>query len=372
MEPNSKNSNKNATRGEDPNYFMYSELENVNNQNLIAALRDRPNLISGDYIVTEKVHGANFKFETDGETVLYGRRKGWIGDDNFLLCQNLYTSYKPKILQLFHDVKKVMPDLKILRVFGELYGGYYTRELLRPKQKQIQSEILYNPENDLYFFDIHYTKKSGLEKWMKYTTAINFFKSLGLFYAEPLFIGPFEEAIKYGNVFDTTIPGKKGLPDPRSVLAQGYLAEGVVIKPDDEKTYDGRRVIMKNRNENSYPERPPPRPLRTDADFIDKELMLIRIALEYLTDFRFKITMNKYDSREKRSNLQKAFIDDAIKDFKKDYEELYESIMTPDAKTYMGRKLGAKAESMFDEYFKRIQEEEEKMKKEEQSEEVTL
>ncbi len=62
---------------------------------------------------------------------------------------------------------------------------------------------------------------------MDYDKAVDIFKESKLFYAEPVFIGSYDECINYPNKFQTSIPAKLGLPP----LPAENFAEGVVIKP---------------------------------------------------------------------------------------------------------------------------------------------
>jgi Rnl2 family RNA ligase len=91
----------------------------------------------------------------------------------------------------------------------------------------VQSEILYSPDLQFYFFDIAVENKLTHEKvYLDYWEASRVWSDVGVLWAQPLLIGSFTEVLDCSVDFPTTLPAMMGLPQ----LADN-VAEGVVIKP---------------------------------------------------------------------------------------------------------------------------------------------
>ena len=76
--------------------------------------------------MTEKIHGANFCFLTDGRIVrVASRRRVLSRDDGFFGCfqTQLVASHRERVLQLFAAVKARHPEAAAVWLFGELFGG---------------------------------------------------------------------------------------------------------------------------------------------------------------------------------------------------------------------------------------------------------
>jgi len=60
-----------------------------------------------DYVVQEKVHGANFSFITDGKTIQVAKRSGLIAEnESFSNYKYVMDKYAEAIQKLFRLVKK--------------------------------------------------------------------------------------------------------------------------------------------------------------------------------------------------------------------------------------------------------------------------
>ncbi|GAJ06182.1 unnamed protein product, partial [marine sediment metagenome] len=70
----------------------------------------------GDWVVTEKIHGANFSFWYDGKKLRMAKRTAWIADDaSFFGIQNLKENLIEKVKRL-HGLFR---ELDYVAVFGE-------------------------------------------------------------------------------------------------------------------------------------------------------------------------------------------------------------------------------------------------------------
>lgn len=95
------------------------------------------------YLVTEKVHGANFSFHVfkNSTGVIFiktAKRSGFIdADEKFFNYRPVVDKYQDKLLKLYTDI-----DATTMVVYGELFGG------------NIQNGMCYPTEQDFVAFDV--------------------------------------------------------------------------------------------------------------------------------------------------------------------------------------------------------------------------
>ncbi len=224
-------------------FKKFTSIENSYSKEFIEAIVDRGFSV-GEFVVQEKVHGANFSFWTDGKTIKCAKRTDFLTEnDKFYNHTVVLENYRSRILDAFKVLKDQDNTVEFITIFGELFGGAYNhKEVPRIKSAiKIQKGILYSPENDFYAYDI---KINGGE-FLGILETNKLFEQVGFFYAKSLTTGSFEEALQYPNLFESKIPEWLGLP-----LLEDNTCEGVIIKPVVPKYFNnGRRIILKNKNE---------------------------------------------------------------------------------------------------------------------------
>ena len=104
----------------------FTEYEKMNNSMSKFQMNIEPKKTK--WVVTEKIHGANFSFHTDGETVEVARRRGLLKkDENFFnyLDAEFMKTYPNIMKEVFPAVCDVMQRKDIIQVsiYGELFGG---------------------------------------------------------------------------------------------------------------------------------------------------------------------------------------------------------------------------------------------------------
>lgn len=106
--------------------------------------------IKDQWIVTEKVHGANFSFwvyknvETKEIDIKCAKRSGWIEEgEKFFNYKSALEKYRPMLEKLRGDV------LDNFVIYGELFGG------------NIQSGMCYSLEQDFVAFDMRWINEDG-------------------------------------------------------------------------------------------------------------------------------------------------------------------------------------------------------------------
>ena len=110
--------------------------------------------IKDKWVVTEKVHGANFSFwvyknvETKEIDIKCAKRSGWIEEDEkFFNYKSVLEKYRPMLEKLRGDV------LDNFVIYGELFGG------------NIQSGMCYSLEQDFVAFDMRWINEDGSLGW---------------------------------------------------------------------------------------------------------------------------------------------------------------------------------------------------------------
>lgn len=310
-------------------FKKYHSIENSFQQEFISAIVEQ-GLGNIDFVVQEKVHGANLCFITDGQTILTARRNELIiENENFYNAPLVLEQYKHQIIALFHDIAEQYLASEI-SIFGEIFGGGYPHPdvPVDHKSQLVQRGIYYSPYNDFYAFDILINGESYLD-----TESMNqLFEKHKFHYAKTLFKGNLTECLSYPNVFKTTIPQEFNLPE-----LDGNICEGVVIRPINPLFFkSGERIIIKNKNEK----------WAENNNYIDKSLLNCLLKLEgenlsddalFLCEEIYKlITINRLnnvvskigfiDPKKDLGKVLGLFNKDVITDFLKNNQELYNSL----------------------------------------------
>lgn len=298
------------------NFRKYNSIENTYRQKVIDQILQF-GFASGNWVVEEKVHGANLSLWYDGSEMLIGKRSGFISDN-----KSFYSSYKliPKYQE---KVKSLHAELGgVITIYGELFGGHYPHpDIERVKNvKQVQGGVYYNPDIDFYAFDIaHNGKILNLDE------AHALFEKHGFFYSEPLFAGSFEDCLKYKNEFQTTIPIRLGLPEIKD-----NICEGVVIKPVETKyLHSGSRVILKNKNERfTEKSKPKRKKSKLEIKLSENGQKLFDELNSYINENRLRNVISKIgqitdkDFGRILGLLNKDALEDFNKDFGQDFNKL--------------------------------------------------
>ena len=198
------------------------------------------------WVVTEKIHGANFSFAYENGRLLFAKRKEYLDwHDDFFGFQEVVSRLEDRVLSLFEQLSLDVPADKFI-LYGELFGGQYPHPDVpaHPGIAAIQTGVYYAP--GVYFCAFDLAFEAGEKKYyLDYGTAIRSFENFGIFYARALFAGKLNEALDFDLRIPSTIPVLLKLP-----ALDSNLIEGVVIKPlrhSELKNVEFRPVIkLKN------------------------------------------------------------------------------------------------------------------------------
>ena len=283
-----------------------------------------------EYVVQEKVHGSNTCFITDGETVSFGKRTGFVEvGEKFYDHEKLFERYKQKATSLFSIVKERIPDLKTLTAFGEMFGGRYPHPNVKNDSKTvvIQKGVFYCPNHEFYAFDLYVTTEST-GRYLSVDEANAFFERGGFFYAKTLFRGTLDQCLKYPNDAPSQLAEWLGLPP-----LEDNICEGIVIRPV-EPTYlsNGARVLLKNKNarfaeKKAIKKRAPK--LFVEPSYSEMLNTLLPVVEQYVTENRLDNVVSKIGEISVPKDTGKLiglFSKDILDDFLKEHSGNYAAI----------------------------------------------
>lgn len=301
-------------------FKKYNSIENTYQKRFIERIQSH-GYWKEEYVVQEKVHGANMSIITqDGQNFFAAKRTALLdAEENFNNYQKVLADLNEKLVQLWKLVQADYPELEQLTVFGEIFGGSYAHpEVKRDANAvRVQKGVFYSPSNHFYAFDI----LINTEKYLDVDRANALFEKVGLLYAKTLFRGSLEDCLKYPNDFNSHIPMELGLPE-----IEDNTSEGSVIKP--VKTlfmHSGSRLILKNKNE-KFAERMKvkKRPVSQKQENIPEHIQALRDQITaYVTENRLDNVLSKIGEVSMRDfgKILGMLNKDIVEDFSKDFAE---------------------------------------------------
>ena len=307
-------------------FDKYPSIENTYRQKATDYLY-QTGLNGGVWVVSEKCHGASFAVLTDGIDFRMAKKTALIADDDtFYGCQNIKDDLKRQISEVFAKLNEdSIEPITYVKFCGEIYGGTYPHtDVERVKDSmKVQSGIWYRPDNGFYGFDI-----VANDYFLDDDTAQALFREFGVFNAEPLFRGTFEDCLAYTNKYNTTIPDRLGLP-----RIENNICEGNVIKPVNPQWYAcGSRVIFKNKNAKHSEKNNGriPREKLAEVKFSEDAQKLFDELCDLITENRLRNVISHIGCEnltdKSFGKLQGLFVKDAIEEFRKDFAEELDQI----------------------------------------------
>lgn len=306
-------------------FKTYNSIENAYQTRMIDQIRLQG---FGDevFIVQEKVHGANFSFFTDGKEIKIAKRTAFIEkDEKFYNAHQILERYRKNVIKVFQKVKIIYPNVETVVIYGELFGGGYKHKDIEPVKNavKVQAGIEYAPYNEFYAFDIKLNGITYLD-----TDIINrIFEETGFFYAQTLFQGTLEEALRFPNVFNSRIPAWLGLPELNN------MCEGTIIKTLKTNYFgNGARVILKNKNEKWIEKS---RMVKKQAKTVQKQLVFGEKAQQIWGEIQKYVTVNRLNNVISKigefepkmiGKIIGLFTQDILEDFEKDFPSVFTTI----------------------------------------------
>lgn len=190
-------------------------------------------LQSAEWIVTEKLHGANFCILCDGEHLECAKRKALISpEEHFFGYRAVVAPMRGEVLALWRALAAKIERLSRVLIYGELVGGAYPHPDVAPVEdvEPVQTGVYYAPQILFVGFDIAVV--SGDERapiYLDFDLAREVAEEAGIRWSEPLARGTLGDALEFNLAFDSRLPARLGLP-----ALKENQAEGVVVRPARE------------------------------------------------------------------------------------------------------------------------------------------
>ena len=261
-----------------PEFKKFNSLENSYRENFIHKIREQ-GYEDEEYIITEKLHGANYSFTVVVEggivvSVIPAKRSGYIhSDEKFYNHRPVYEKYVDKVsnlaLCLLKD--KNMSD-GVVTVYGELYGG------------NIQGGMAYPLEQDFAGFDIT-INGTPIDK----RKAFSLMNEYEIPTVPVLGVAPsLSDSLVHNESFVTNL-----LRDGFDVANQQSEAEGIVIEPVNPRYLTtGERVYIKKKTKR-FLEKGKNKIEKPKVGLNESLSKLLETSLEYINENRFNAVVSK-------------------------------------------------------------------------------
>lgn len=271
------------------------------------------------WMVTEKIHGCNCQITYDGETVVFGKRNGFVEEgENFYNIEKVLEPYKENIKKMFEYIKQEV-DLQTLTIFGELFGGHYPHPDVTPDRtaSKVQKGVYYHPSNRFMAFDICLNNSI----YLCGKDFVNLCEQFNLPTVPVLSTNiDFDQALLYPNNGQSLVNVRYNLPK-----IEDNIMEGVVIRGWDKDYYATplSRAIIKNKNDRfkEVSHEPKQKIDKTLPEHLQKVLDKI---LEYVTPQRV-VNVISHFGQVKMSDfgtVLQAVYTDVFEDFNKTNSDL--------------------------------------------------
>lgn len=236
-------------------FYGYPEIENSYQQGFVDRIKDE-GFGKIQYMVSEKIHGANTQIDYDLSTgeFLFCKRSGAFDEgESFYNAKGIFEKLKPKIKRMSElfakDLDAFGQHVLTVKVFGEVFGGSYPHDGVPVDRSafRVQKGVFYSPHNEWCAFDIAYTV-AGSDR-VFFLPGSKFFTFCALFKLDmaPVLrvVDSLDDALAFPNDGFSRVYGKFGLP-----ALENNVMEGVVIRPYNTDVWFGHtRLILKNKNQ---------------------------------------------------------------------------------------------------------------------------
>ncbi len=309
-------------------FKKYNSIENSYQLDFLNEIREQ-GLYDQEFVVQEKVHGANICFITDGKQIQSAKRTELISDEeDFYNSKSVKKRYESKIIELFKLITQMFDEVNQITIFGELFGGAYPHTDVAKVEKAtlVQKGIYYSPDNDFYAFDILINADQYLDTY----TVSSLFETVGFLHAKTLFKGSLDDCLQYPNDFQSQISKLLGLPNLKK-----NTCEGVVIRPVRPCFFrNGARVLVKNKNEkwnenNNYIDKEILKSILSKEDSLsDDAQMLCEEITKYITENRLNNVVSKIGTITQKDfgKLLGLYSKDVLEEFQKAHKNEYDRL----------------------------------------------
>lgn len=250
-------------------FRKYPSINNLDNGSF---LRYSNLTNESEWIVTEKIHGANFAFYIDFEKNIKvaSRNRIILDGEYFYNSKMLINKFSESLISLFDLINFEFQSIEYIVIYGEIYGGYYPNvPKLKSVKGPIQQNVWYSPDYEFMAFDFAFKLKENLENFnfnlddltafkqkqkendnlifLPFLKAKDLANKVNLPFIDYLFIGSLKNAIEASM---SSFENQTYLPKfHKQKIIPDNIREGNIIRPNNDcKSPTGERIIIKHKN----------------------------------------------------------------------------------------------------------------------------
>ncbi|MFF7951762.1 RNA ligase family protein [Streptomyces griseorubiginosus] len=188
---------------------------------------------AGEWVATEKVHGAHFAVVCDGTGVHPAKRRELLGDDaldSFFGVSRIWPVLSVAAARCASALRSAWDDAAVVTIYGELAGGSYPHPDVPAiaGAEPVQTGVWYAPSLQWLPFDASVETAEG-SRWISNRALRDGAAAAGLICPPALGCGALNKLQELPCAFPTRVPALFGLPELADNLAEGY-----VVKPAGE------------------------------------------------------------------------------------------------------------------------------------------
>ena len=106
-------------------FKRYPKITNLTEKLAEKLVSENHPALSSDWLVLNKIHGANFSVHITKNEIRFGKRNGWIQkNENFYNYKKIVKPYISNFKELFQKYSRHY-GCETIRIYGELFGGSY-------------------------------------------------------------------------------------------------------------------------------------------------------------------------------------------------------------------------------------------------------
>lgn len=308
--------------------------------------------IKKEFMVTEKIHGANMSIYCDGTEFKVASREGFVKDGiKFYNGRAVAEKYKKGIfansIETMGEAREYGIEGKIYSIYvGELFGGSIHKGTPYPQE---QDFILFD-----YFLILENTEvnRNLLEKYEassvtvlddilfcrmanKNVSLTDISKSVGCRRLEPIYVGSFDGAVEVANNFksqyvcDKTVKASGVESHGQEAVDYLCITEGVIIEPVEPVDIFGNNLMFKSKNSKfeekyntGYKEKVSAREKAVNSLTEDQSDFLYELD-QYITHPRYNSVVSKIGEVTVKdfSKVLREYVNDVLEDIREEYKD---------------------------------------------------
>ena len=292
---------------------------------------DHSKIDSKEWMVTEKIHGANVSIYVNKSEIKLAKRTGFLEESEvFFGFSYLKNKLENPAFNIFKKLSNDYETLDYVIIYGELCGGWYPESpgewlgakasgritpdgkiVVPQKIRGIQEGVYYSNSIGMIVFDIIVVLDDKTQIPINYDYIIQLCQDERLDVNIPLARGSYNDMIHYDINFDSLIPKVFG-----KEMAINNTCEGIVIRPVDYSDIGFCSVKIKNKYFAEICDKSP----FTKNDEEQALIFILSSMVNYNRLYNVVSEIGIDVNEENREEIVKELIDDIITEYHCKYD----------------------------------------------------